>query len=239
MPSNQTPDDELLRQFRQRLSEMSSEEIHGILNGLLDASGRAVRRPERPDLRHPPREEPALFTLRVDLEHASPPIWRRLELRSDLMLEEVHGILQTAFGWFDAHLWRFAAGGHPFDLESQLFLCPFDVEEGEDEGLPASQVRLDEVLSASGDRLGYVYDYGDDWQLRLLLESVRRQGMGPRPPAPSADGVLPRPRTAAVSLARRISPACSRIRRISTSPSSSAPSSSLISTPPRTEPLPC
>ena len=187
MPSNQTPDDELLRQFRAQLDGMSSEEIHGILHGVLDASGRAVRRPERPDLRHPPREEPALFTLRVDLEHASPPIWRRLELRSDLMLEEVHGILQTAFGWFDAHLWRFAAGGHPFDLESQLFLCPFDVDEGEEEGFPASQVRLDEVLSASGDRLGYVYDYGDDWQLRLLLESVRPAGDG-SPPARALSG---------------------------------------------------
>jgi hypothetical protein len=84
MLSDQTPDDELMRQFRAQLSEMSSEEIHGILNGLLDASGRTVRRPERPDLRRPPLEEPALFTLRVDLEHAVPPIWRRLELRSDL-----------------------------------------------------------------------------------------------------------------------------------------------------------
>lgn len=178
MLSDQTPDDELLRQFRAQLSEMNSEEIHGILNGLLDASGRTVRRPERPELRRPPLEEPALFTLRVDLEHAVPPIWRRLELRSDLTLEEVHGILQTAFGWFDAHLWRFAAGGHPFDLDSQLFLCPFDVDEGEEEGLPASQVRLDEVLGDSGDRLAYVYDYGDDWQLRLRLESVRPAGDG-------------------------------------------------------------
>ncbi|MGO1926781.1 MAG: IS1096 element passenger TnpR family protein, partial [Brachybacterium tyrofermentans] len=134
MPSDHTPDHELLRQFRAQLSGASSEEIHGVLNGLLDPSGRTMRRPKRPDLRRPPLEEPALLTLRVDLEHAVPPIWRRLELRSDLTLEEVHGMLQTAFGWFDAHLWRFAAGGHPFDLDSQLFLCPFDVEEGEDEG---------------------------------------------------------------------------------------------------------
>src|SRR5690606_15255962 len=52
-PSDQTPDDELLHQFRAQLSKMSSEEIHRIL--------------------------------------------------------------QTAFGRFDARLWRFNAGG-PFDL---------------------------------------------------------------------------------------------------------------------------
>jgi len=178
MPSDDPTDHELVRRFREQLTEMSPEELHAVLGGLLDPSGRAMARPQRPDLRRPAFEEPALLTVRVDLQHAAPPIWRRLELRSDLTLEEVHGILQTAFGWYDAHLWRFAAGGNPFDLDAQLFLCPYDAEEGEDDGLPASQVRLDELLQETGDRLSYVYDYGDDWQLRLRVESVRPAGDG-------------------------------------------------------------
>jgi len=173
MTADDPADHELMRRFREQLDAMSHEEIHAVLDGLLDQSGRAIARPQRPDLRRTPFAEPALLTVRVDLHHAAPPIWRRLELRSDLTLEEVHGILQTAFGWFEAHLWRFAAGGHAFDLDAQLFLCPYDVEEGEDDGLPASQVRLDELLQETGDRLSYVYDYGDDWELRLRVESVR------------------------------------------------------------------
>ncbi|ASK66202.1 hypothetical protein CFK39_10675 [Brachybacterium avium] len=181
MSSDDPTDHELMRHFREQLGTMSHEEIHAVLAGLLDPSGGEMARPTRPDLRRPPFGEPALLRVRVDLQHAVPPIWRRLELRSDLTLEQTHEILQTAFGWFDAHLWRFAAGGHPFDLDSQLFLCPYDVEDGEDDGLPASQVRLDELLQVDGDRLAYVYDYGDDWQLRLRLESVR----------PAADGSPP------------------------------------------------
>lgn len=61
---------------------------------------------------------------------------------------------------------------NPFDLASQLFLCPFDVEEGEDDGLPAEAVRLDEVMGGPGDALAYVYDYGDSWELTLTLEEV-------------------------------------------------------------------
>ncbi|MEU4361139.1 plasmid pRiA4b ORF-3 family protein [Promicromonospora sp. NPDC023987] len=32
----------------------------------------------------------------------SPPIWRRLELRSDLTLDTVRQVLQAAFGWTDS-----------------------------------------------------------------------------------------------------------------------------------------
>ena len=70
-----------------------------------------------------------------------------------------------AFGWSDSHLHRFALGGSPFDENSELFLCPYDVEEGEDDGTPAKEVRLDETLSEPRDVLQYCYDYGDSWDL--------------------------------------------------------------------------
>ncbi len=112
------------------------------------------------------------FRVRVELEHSSPPIWRLLEVRSDLSLDAVHHVLQTAFGWSDSHLYRFALG-NPFDPHAELFLCSFDVEEGEDEGTPASDAALDETLSEAGDVLNYCYDYGDSWDLTLTLESTR------------------------------------------------------------------
>lgn len=59
-----------------------------------------------------------------------------------------------------------------FANSSQLFLCPYDVEDGEDEGTPDSEVRLDETLQDPGDVLRYVYDYGDSWELTLRLEQV-------------------------------------------------------------------
>lgn len=129
--------------------------------------------PARPDLRRPPRAEVALFRVRVELKHSRPVIWRLVDVRSDLTLDRFHEVLQAAYGWQDGHLHRFALGGGPFDRQSQLFLCPYDVEDGEDDGLPASGVRLDEVLQDPSDELEYVYDYGDDWGLRLRLEQVR------------------------------------------------------------------
>jgi hypothetical protein len=44
--------------------------------------------------------------------------------------------------------------------------------ENDEYGTPEQEVRLDEVLAEAGDRLFYVYDYGDNWAVTLRLEKV-------------------------------------------------------------------
>ncbi|MGN6796344.1 MAG: plasmid pRiA4b ORF-3 family protein, partial [Streptosporangiaceae bacterium] len=112
------------------------------------------------------------YRVRVDLKETKPPTWRRLQLASDLNLAEVHDILQVAFGWTDSHLHGFAAGPEFYSPDAERYLCPFDVKEGEDEGTPEEQARLDEVLAEVGHTLAYAYDYGDGWQHLLTLEAV-------------------------------------------------------------------
>lgn len=131
--------------------------------------------PPRPNRRRPRRPEPLTYRVRIDLADTKPTIWRRLELSSALMLDEMHRVIQTAFGWTDSHLHRFAVGTSGWDDEAELYLCPFDVDEGEDDGVPEHEVRLDEVLVDVGDRLHYVYDYGDDWAHLVQLEALLDQ----------------------------------------------------------------
>jgi len=75
-----------------------------------------------------------------------PPLWRRLELASDLFLDQVHEIIQVAFGWTDSHLHQFGSWPGHYDPETEHYLCPFQVDEGE-VGVPEEDVRLDEVLA--------------------------------------------------------------------------------------------
>ncbi|MHB1569930.1 MAG: plasmid pRiA4b ORF-3 family protein [Solirubrobacteraceae bacterium] len=168
---------DLLRQFQAIIGGAEFDDLRqlgGALSRLGVRPGERAR-PQRPELRRPRLAELRLFVLRVDLQRSKPPIWRRLEVRSDLTLDVVHRVLQAAFGWMDSHLWRFSLGGDRFSPESQVFLCAWDVEEGEwdDEGgIPAANVRLDEVLQLPGEVLSYAYDYGDNWELTLRLENV-------------------------------------------------------------------
>jgi Plasmid pRiA4b ORF-3-like protein len=168
---------DVLRQFEAIIGDAGLDDLRHLAATLSQLGVRPGEhaRPRRPDLRRPRLAELQVFVLRVDLRHAKPPIWRRLEVRSDLTLDVVHRMLQAAFRWTDTHLWRFSLGGDPFSTSSQVFLCPWDVEEGEFEdegGIPATAVRLDEAIQATGEILSYAYDYGDGWELALRLEDV-------------------------------------------------------------------
>ncbi len=120
----------------------------------------------------PPPRTPVLLTVRVDVVGAKPPIWRRLDLRGELSLAQVHEHLQAAIGWYDSHLHRFQGPGVAM-WDTPYFLTDADLEEGDDVGTHEADARLDQVLRTPGDRLGYVYDFGDGWQHRLRLESTR------------------------------------------------------------------
>lgn len=132
----------------------------------------ASRRPVPQRRRRRRATEPYGVTVRVDLVDAKPPVWRRLVLPSTLRLDQLHGVLQAVFDWTDSHLHRFTLGEDAWGGDGESYLCPYDVEEGDDDGVPESEVRVDEVLAAPGEVLTYLYDYGDNWHHRLVVEEV-------------------------------------------------------------------
>ncbi|MEU6584636.1 plasmid pRiA4b ORF-3 family protein [Nocardia sp. NPDC046763] len=125
----------------------------------------------------------------MELAETQPPVWRVIEVASDLFLDQIHDVLQIVFDWEDYHLHQFGSGTAYYDRRTEYYLCPFQAEEGE-AGIPEEQVRLDEVLVDAGDRLFYLYDFGDDWLHVLQLEEVVPRDPG-APLAWCADGRRP------------------------------------------------
>lgn len=111
----------------------------------------------------------SVLRLKVTLRGVRPPVWRRLEVSTATSLGELHELLQVAMGWSDEHLHLFEAHGEQYGDPALL----------EDLRVrPESRVRLRQV-AGPGDRLRYVYDFGDDWVHDVLVEAVL-------PPAPEA-----------------------------------------------------
>ena len=52
-----------------------------------------------------------VYQLHVWLREITPLIWRRVLVRSDSTIADLHHILQIAMGWDDAHLHRFRICG--------------------------------------------------------------------------------------------------------------------------------
>ncbi len=99
-------------------------------------------------------------------------MWRRIEVASDLSLEDLHDVLQVVFGWEDYHLHRFTTG--PERDPGTAFACTADLAQGfdHDTSLPTWNVRVDELLGEPGEQLHYQYDYGDNWWLTLEVEDI-------------------------------------------------------------------
>ena len=60
--------------------------------------------------------EPTVYQLKVILLGISPMIWRRLLVRSDSTIADLHSILQIAMGWTDTHLHQFRIQGRKYGI---------------------------------------------------------------------------------------------------------------------------
>ena len=98
---------------------------------------------------------PSVYQLRVVLRGVSPLIWRRLLVRSDTTLADLHTVLQVAFAWDGSHLHRFKVQGREY------------------EGLyEYGQVRLADLGLRVGERFVYDYDFADLWRHDLRVEGI-------------------------------------------------------------------
>jgi pRiA4b ORF-3-like protein len=106
-----------------------------------------------------------IYQVKVSLQGASPPIWRRLEVPADTGLADLHHVLQGAFDWDDGHL-------HVFETTYGSFGVA-DRELGHRAEAP---VTLEQVAPGAGSRLRYTYDFGDDWTHEIVVEKVLERG---------------------------------------------------------------
>src|ERR1700688_2029238 len=105
--------------------------------------------------------------VRVELRDSDPLIWRNVEVPTSITLKVLHDIVQIVMGWFDYHLWEFTIAGQRYGL-------PIDEDWGTAPRIDASKVRLRDVLRPRRTVIDYLYDFGDSWELRLVVTKVRQ-----------------------------------------------------------------
>jgi hypothetical protein len=89
----------------------------------------------------------------------------RLAVLERQPLTAVHDAIQQAFGWYDDHLYSFWLDGSFFGSHDVELTTP----DAPDEGVATADVPLAELDLRVGRRIGYVFDFGDDWRVRLTV----------------------------------------------------------------------
>jgi hypothetical protein len=111
------------------------------------------------------RPSARVHQLKVTLLDTQPPIWRRVLVDGPSTLDQVHEVIQAAFGWWNYHLHEFQVGRVRYGVPDP---------DGDDWGDPPRderRTRLD-AIAAEGSTLRYTYDFGDGWDHEIIVEKI-------------------------------------------------------------------
>ena len=107
-----------------------------------------------------------IATVRIELKHTDPLIWRQVEAPTSITLKVLHDIIQQTIGWFDCHLWEFTIGKQRYGLA-------MDEDWGGEPRKEAIKVRLRDIIRTPKTVIDYVYDFGDHWEHRIIVTDPR------------------------------------------------------------------
>ena len=104
-----------------------------------------------------------LYDLDVEFVGITPRIWRRVRVPAELALSDLHHVIQLVMDWRDYHL-------HLFEVAGKEYAPPSDEEtEHEETAGDDADISVAQALAQATARIEYVYDFGDEWRLRISI----------------------------------------------------------------------
>lgn len=110
------------------------------------------------------------YIIKVTLEDTHPPVWRRILVPDAISFQDLHEILQTAFGWDDYHM-------HNFTFPSRNIEITQKGEEGYGNSVEEDKAVIDDFMKECK-WIRYTYDFGDDWCHKIVLEKTDMEYQG-------------------------------------------------------------
>nr|WP_248676840.1 plasmid pRiA4b ORF-3 family protein [Sporolactobacillus vineae] len=129
-------------------------------------------------------------TMKVTLKLRNHKIWRRLVIPVDINFEQFHELLQTVFGWTDSHLHDFTV----YKGNRAIVNLVCDDESFDFPGNVPMSMETDHLLSeyvSPGTRITYIYDFGDNWEHEIMVESIDKDYPKIDPECLAGEGTTP------------------------------------------------
>jgi hypothetical protein len=138
---------------------------------------------------------------------------RTIAMESDSTLVDLHGALQRAFDWDGSHSYAFWRGGKFWAKDEVEYVDPLALDDGAQRragragrALPvglrtahlalakrvkSAERRLEKLHLSEGQRLSYVFDFNEQWRVRLKLREISSGDGGIYPRMLELVGVAP------------------------------------------------
>ncbi|MCX6244857.1 MAG: hypothetical protein NTU98_09145 [Bacteroidetes bacterium] len=98
-----------------------------------------------------------MYLLKITLNGITAPIWRTIQVPESFTLNQLHHIIQIAFGWWNSHLYMFGA------WENRIG-DPLLLDDGETTW--DKKVKIKDVIKKFGEPFPYEEDTGAGWRAR-------------------------------------------------------------------------
>ncbi len=110
-----------------------------------------------------------IYQIQIALKGFKPKIWRRILIPSDILLSDLHEIIQTTMGWSNYHLHQFVDGRTYYSVPTP----GDDIWDDMDSiNYKKKKTRISQLLISEKDKIVYEYDFGDGWEHEILLEKI-------------------------------------------------------------------
>jgi hypothetical protein len=107
-----------------------------------------------------------IYTFKVSLFK---DCWRKISMSHRHSLTHLHNAIQEAFNFDDDHLYAFYIDGTP--KTGRPIFCNYIKEHGK----TTDEVSLEDMELYKGQRLYYIFDFGDGWEFKIEVIDVDRK----------------------------------------------------------------
>ena len=122
-----------------------------------------------------------VYQFKIELDGIEPEIWRRILVPEAYSFWDLHVAIQDAMGWLDCHLHVFRPSKKNSRDDFEIGI-PDDSGFADQETVAGWEVPIKEVFTDVGEELIYLYDFGDDWAHRVVLEEIVSREKGQKYP---------------------------------------------------------
>ena len=110
---------------------------------------------------------PQIARLKITLDHVAPAVMRRIEVPTDISLDDLHLVIQRAMPWQNYHFYEFRVG------RSLAWGIADPDSNFEDLWRDAAKATLADLLNQGGRKaFTYTYDFGDSWDHSIKVEAI-------------------------------------------------------------------
>ena len=100
--------------------------------------------------------------LKIVLNGSMPKIYRNVVVPENFTFEDLHYLIQFAFGWDNSHLHEFSFG----TFLNRTTIAPDDDEQdhwSDEPNYDEMETTINDILPLIKNKINYTYDFGDDW----------------------------------------------------------------------------